>query len=128
MVNDLTDKGYKYYDLALKEYIQSCNKQLKALDQITKLKETMHQTLSLHIYKLNYVEDKAAYIQYANLKKQYEYNKYIKKNAIYKCYKQIVTLLTRTPKDLIEQLQKQDKVFKEARRYSIIQVEKAKDQ
>ena len=128
IVNDLTNKGYKYYNLALREYTQSYNKQLKASDQIIKLKETIYQTLSLYIYKLNYIEDEAAYIQYANLKRQYKHNKYAEKNAIYKYYKQIVVLLTCALKDPIKQLQKQDKAFEEACRYSIIQVEKAKDQ
>ena len=82
----------------------------------------------LYIYKLNYIEDDIAYIQYINLKRQYEYNKYTKKNAIRKYYKQAVILLTYALKDPIKQLQKQDKVFEEARRYSIIQVEKAEDQ
>ena len=84
--------------------------------------------LFLYIYKLNYIEDEAVYIQYTNLKRQYKYNKYTKKNTIYKRYKQAVILLTYTLKDPIKQLQKQDKVFEEACRYSIIQVEKAKDQ
>ena len=128
IVNDLTDKGYKYYDLALREYTQSYNEQLEALDQIIKFKETIYQTLSLYIYKLNYIEDKAVYIQYVNFKRQYKYNKYTKKNAIYKRYKRVVIPFTRTLKDPVKQLQKQDKIFKEARRYSIIQVEKAKDQ
>ena len=127
-VNDLTDKGYKYYDLALREYTQSCNEWLEVSDQIMKLKETIYQTLSLRIYKLNYVEDNAIYIQYANLKRRYKYNKYVEKNAIYKRYKQAVALFIRASKDPIEQLQKQDKVFKEARYYGIIQVEKAEDQ
>ena len=128
IVNDLTNKGYKYYNLALKEYTQSRNKQLEVSDQIIKLKETIYQTLSLYIYKLNYIEDEATYIQYANLKRRYEYNKYTEKNAIRKYYKQAVILLTCTPKDPVKQLQKQDEVFEEARRYSIIQVEKAEDQ
>ena len=128
IVNDLTDKGYKYYDLALREYTQSYNEQLEISDQITKLKETIYQILSLYVYKLNYVEDKAAYVQYANFKRRYERNKYAKKNTIYKYYKQAVALLTRASKDPVKWLQKQDEVFKEARRYSVIQVEKAKDQ
>ena len=128
IVNDLTNKGYKYYNLALREYTQTYNKQLKVLDQIIKFKEIIYQILSLYIYKLNYIEDKAVYIQYANLKRQYKRNKYTKKNAICECYKQAVIPLTYTLKDPIKQLQKQNKAFKEARRYSIIQVEKAKDQ
>ena len=128
IVNDLTDKGYKYYDLALREYTQSCNEQLKALDQIIKLKETIYQTLSLYVYKLNYIEDDAVYIQYANLKRRYKCNKYTEKNAIYECYERAVAPLTCASKDPVKQLQKQDEAFEEACRYSIIQVEKAEDQ
>ena len=84
--------------------------------------------LSLYVYKLNYIEDEAIYIQYANLKRQYKYNKYAEKNAIRKYYKQAVILFTCALKDPIEQLQKQDKVFEKAYYYSIIQVKKAKDQ
>ena len=69
-----------------------------------KLKETIYQTFSLYIYKLNYIEDKAAYIQYINFKRQYKCNKYTKKNAICKYYKQAVILLTYTLKDPIKWL------------------------
>ena len=84
--------------------------------------------LFLYVYKLNYIEDNITYIQYTNFKRQYKYNKYAKKNAIYKRYKQVVIPLIYILKDPIKQLQKQDEAFKKACRYSIIQVEKAKDQ